>query len=291
MVHMRRDEAGKAANTALYSAASVIAPLRFITPQATKPRFFSAAATGGAPVYLFDSEDRMVLVADLRPFVHEFTLERAGFAFRTQTSRVGDFYDDAEIERVYHGEIEALIRQELGPSRVIIFDVTRRGDAGAGAANRDGLRQPASHVHVDYTLKSGPRRFADLVGEAEAARLLAAGKRIVQLNVWRPIRGPVERSPLAVAEASSIRIDDLIATDQIYPQRVGEIYHLAYDPRQRWWYAPRMTPDEVLLLKGWDSVDDGRARFTPHTAFTLPDTPASARPRESIEVRTFVIVD
>jgi hypothetical protein len=146
-------------------------------------------------------------------------------------------------------------------------------------------------VHVDYTEKSGPQRAKDLFGEAEAARLAAAGARIVQINVWRPIRGPVRRSPLALADASSVRPEDLIATDQVFPDRVGEIYHLAYHPGQRWYYAPAMTPDEVLLIKGYDSLADGRARFTPHGAFDLPDTPADAPPRESIEVRTLVVIE
>ena len=100
----------------------------------------------------------------------------------------------------------------------------------------------------------------------------------------------MERSPLALADASSVRREDLIATDQVFPDRVGEIYHLAYDPTQRWYYAPRMTPDEVLLIKGWDSLEDGRARFTPHGAFELPDTPEHASPRESIEVRTLLVI-
>ena len=52
---------------------------------------------------------------------------------------------------------------------------------------------------------------------------------------------------------------------------------------------PHMTRDEVLLIKGWDSLEDGPARFTPHTAFDLPDTPPTAPPRESIETRTLVI--
>jgi hypothetical protein len=168
---------------------------------------------------------------------------------------------------------------------------TRRSDSGAGATNPDGRRGPASRVHVDYTEQTGPQRVKDLLGEAEAARLSATGARIMQINVWRPIRGPVERSPLALADASSVRAEDLIATDQVFPDRVGEIYHLVYNPSQRWYYAPGMTPDEVLLIKGWDSRDDGRARFTPHGAFDLPDTPKDAPPRESIEVRTLVIIE
>ena len=60
---------------------------------------------------------------------------------------------------------------------------------------------------------------------------------------------------------------------------------------QRWYYAPEMTPDEVLLIKGWDSLDDGRARFTPHGAFNPPDVAEDASARESIEVRTIVIIE
>ena len=49
-----------------------------------------------------------------------------------------------------------------------------------------------------------------------------------------------------------------------------------------------MTPDEVLLLKCYDSSTDGRARFAPHSAFTDPTAPADAPLRESIELRTLV---
>ena len=83
----------------------------------------------------------------------------------------------------------------------------------------------------------------------------------------------------------------LIATDQIFPDRVGEIYNLAHAPSQRWYYAPQMTEDEVLLIKGCDSLDDGLARFTPHSAFNFPETREDAPARESIEVRTLVVID
>ena len=131
----------------------------------------------------------------------------------------------------------------------------------------------------------------DILGEEEAARLRASGARIIQINVWRPIRGPVERSPLALADASSVQQEDLIATDQVFPDRVGEIYNVAHAASQRWYYAPHMTADEVLLIKGWDSLDDGRARFTPHSAFNVPETRQDTLPRESIEVRTFVVIN
>ena len=272
------------------TSAAVDAALTFITPQDTKPVFESSAVTGGAPRVFFDTERHTVAIHDMRPLAGALSLDREGFEL-LQHESVADLDDDDAVEEVYYPEIEALLRAVTGASRVVIFDATRRSDAGAGAKNRDGLRGPASRVHVDYTAKSGPQRVKDLLGEDEAERLAASGARIIQINVWRPIRGPVQRSPLALADAASVRPADLIATDQVFPDRVGEIYHLAYDPAQRWYYAPAMTPDEVLLIKGWDSLADGRARFTPHGAFDLPDTPEGAPPRESIEVRTLVVIE
>jgi hypothetical protein len=272
------------------TSADVRAALTFITPSDAKPVFYSSALTGGAPQVLFDTERHTVLIQDMRPLADALALEREGFELLRHETAVTDLYDDDAIEQVYYPEIEALLRGVTGATRVVVFDATRRSDGSGGARNRDGLRGPASRVHVDYTEKSGPQRVRDLLGEAEARRLAASGARIVQINVWRPIRGPVERSPLALADAASVRPEDLIATDQVFPDRVGEIYHLAHHPVQRWYYAPLMTPDEVLLIKGYDSLTE-RARFTPHGAFDLPDTPEGAPPRESIEVRTLVVIE
>jgi len=268
----------------------VVAQLTFITPQDAKPVFHSQAYTGGAPEFFFGVEEHAVPVETLRPEADRFDLDREGFALRAAPSAVGDLYDDAAVDGPYAAEIEALLARELGASRVAIFDATRRSDGGAGAANKDGQRGVASRIHVDYTATSGPKRARDVLGGAEVDRLLAAGARILQVNVWRPIAGPVRRSPLALADASTVRAEDLVATDQVFPDRVGEIYHLAHHPAQRWYYAPEMTRDEVLLIKGWDSRADV-ARFTPHTAFQLPDQDPDAPARESIEVRTIVVIE
>ena len=228
-------------------------------------------------------------IANLRSINDRITLDRQGFALLRAPSAVVDFHDDGEVEGRYFEEVRALLARELGAEDVIVFDATRRSDARQGASNRDGSRKPASLIHVDYTETSGPGRLAGLIGEERLESLLKAGKRIVQVNVWRSIAGVVHRSPLALADASSIAKHDLHATDQVFPERIGEIYHVSHNPAQRWYYAPAMTQDEVLLIKGWDS-DTNRARFTPHTAFELPETAPDAPARESIEVRTYAIV-
>jgi hypothetical protein len=273
------------------SVTEISASLNFIRRQDSKPTFQSSALTGGAPKYFYDTEAHTVTISDMREIAEDLSVDREGFELLHHATAVKDLYDDDTVERAYLPEIEALLRKKFGASQVVIFDVTRRSDGVIGARNPEGPRGPASQLHVDYTTKSGPQRVKDILGEEEAARLTAVGARIIQINVWRPIHGPVERSPLALADASSARQEDLIATDQIFPDRVGEIYNVAHAPSQRWYYAPRMTADEVLLIKGWDSLDDGRARFTPHGAFHLSETREDAPARESIEVRTLVVIE
>ena len=268
----------------------VRAPLTFIVRQDTKPYFKSSALTGGLPEIFYETENQTVTIHDMRATPDDFDLDRNGFELRRSPTAVDDLHDDDAMER-YDREIENLLRDLTGASRVVVFDRTRRSDAADGAANPDGARGPADRVHVDYTVASGPVRAGDVLGTDEVERVLGNGGRIVQINVWRPITGPVERTPLALAAADSIAADELIAVDQIFPDRTGEIYQLAHGPEQRWYWAPDMERDEVILLKSWDSLDDGRARFTPHGAFRLPGQDASARPRESIEVRTYLIFE
>jgi hypothetical protein len=134
-------------------------------------------------------------------------------------------------------------------------------------------------------VRSGPQRVRDLMG-AEAEALL--GRRFAIVNVWRPIKGPLRDAPLAVCDAGSVAFTDLVPSDQIYPDRRGEIYVVTHNPDQRWYYAPAMQRDEALLLKCYDSAQDGTARFAPHGAFEDPTAPDDVLPRESIELRTLV---
>ena len=286
--------------------ADLCASLNFIERQDTKsalskPVTHTADFTGGDFKFSFAFEAHVVPISDMREIAGTLSVDREGFELLKHTTAVSDLYDDAAVEQTYKSEIKALLRSRFGASRVVIFDVKRRSDGESGGQNPEGLGGsarrahvdfgPARRAHVDYTTKSGPQKPKDILGEDEAERLAESAARIMQFNGWQPIQGPVERSPLALADASSVAPEDLIATDNVFPHRVGEIYHLAHAPSQRWYYAPHMTPDEVLLFKGWDSLNDGRARFTPHSSFNLPETRDDAPRRESIELRTLVIVE
>jgi hypothetical protein len=109
--------------------------------------------------------------------------------------------------------------------------------------------------------------------------------------VWRAIRLPIQSNPLAIADARSLASGDLIAAERRYPDRVGETYQIAYNPDHDWYYFPAMRRNEALVFKVYDSKKDGRARFTAHTSFDDPTSPAGAAPRESIEIRTLAFFD
>ena len=233
--------------------------LTFIVPQETKPYFESAALTGGEPRVHFRTEVRRVDVRDMRRVSDLLSLDRHGFLLVRHETAVDDLYDDEAVAGVYDRELEALLAEVTGADRVAVFDHTRRSDGTGGAANPDGFRGPASRVHVDYTVDSGPKRAADALGREALDRVLSSGGRIVQVNVWRPIRGPVLRTPIALADAGSVRPDELIATDQVFPDRVGEIYQL--HP------APARARRGAALVLG---AEDGARRGAAHQGLGQP---------------------
>jgi hypothetical protein len=265
------------------------AALSYIEPMSDKPRSLEYEPPPGVARTTAVYRDHTVPIRDVRPVASALSLEREGFELITAASSVSDLYDQEAIQTRYYAETVSLLEELTGASRVVVFDHTiRRRIPGATDRTTGIPRQPVPRVHNDYTVKSGPQRVRDLLGE-DAGDLLRG--RFSVVNVWRPIRGPIQDAPLAVADAQSVDREDLVATDLVYPDRTGEIYHVKFNPSHRWFYASAMRQDEVMLIKCFDSADDGRARFVPHAAFVDPTTPADALPRQSIELRTLVFYE
>jgi hypothetical protein len=232
--------------------------------------------TGGTP------DPRQVAIHNARLATDTFALEREGFRFVRHDTKVGDFFNEDEIRRVYYPEMEALVKAESGAARVVVFDHTLRTADDELRESRK-IREVVRRAHNDYTEWSGPQRVRDLLPD-EADELLKRRFAIVQ--VWRPIRHPVETFPLAICDARSISPEDFVVSERRYPNRIGQTYAIAFNPAHRWYWLPRMRRDEALVFKVYDSLKDGRARWSAHTAFEDPTSPPHARPRESIEIRT-----
>jgi hypothetical protein len=272
-------------SSAIENLTIVEAVLNYLAPMAERPRSYAHEPPPNVPRTTVVNVGFKVPIRDARPMAGAITLDRHGFKLVKHRSAVRDFYDDEEVKRVYYPEAERLLEAATGASRVLIFDHTTRRRVPSSEDQRDGIRQPVSRVHVDHTAKPGPQRVRDLLS-GESPHLLQG--RVQIINVWRPIKGPLLDAPLAVCDASSVEPEDLVPSDLIYPNRIGEIYSVSYRPSHRWFYFREMRTEEALLLKCFDSKTDGRARFAPHTAFTDPATPADAPPRESIELRSLV---
>jgi hypothetical protein len=215
----------------------------------------------------------------------DLALDANGFVLVEHRTAVRDFFDAEELKRVYYAEVEALIRQVAGASRVVVFDHTlRSGSEGEREAKL--LREPVLSAHNDYTEWSGPQRVRDLMGP-QAEKLLE--RRFAVIQVWRAAYAnpadAIKSNPLAMADARSVAPDDLLIAERRYPNRVGQTYRLKYSPGHRWFYFPEMRRDEAIVFKVYDSAKDGRAHFTPHTSFDDPTTPPGAPPRQSIEAR------
>jgi hypothetical protein len=265
---------------------STVADLYYLVPMAERPRNYTYDPPEGTPRSNASYAPHRVRITDARPDADRYALDREGFALITQNSAVRDFYDEDELRRVYYPEAERVLREVTGAHKVFVFDHTiRRRIWGSDDRVAGAPRQPVPRVHVDHTEKSGPQRVRDLLPD-EADALLRG--RVQVINLWRPIRGPLQDAPLAVADARSVAPGDLVGQDLVYPERVGETYAVTFNPQHRWYYVPDMQPHEALLLKCYDSATDGRARFAPHTAFEDPNAPADKLPRESIELRTLV---
>jgi hypothetical protein len=167
-----------------------------------------------------------------------------------------------------------------GASKIFIFDHTIRRTN----ANDNTGRGPVQRVHIDQSYSAALSRVPYHLPE-QADELLKG--RVEIINVWRPIK-QILRDPLAIAEADSVAEEDLVPVGLIYPTRNGETLSVRYNKNHRWFYKSGLTPEEVILIKCFDSKTDGRARRVPHTAFSDASSPADAPTRESIEVRALV---
>jgi hypothetical protein len=267
------------------SVTTIEAELNYLESNGERPVSYQYEPPPGVPKRSGVYRAHRVTISNARiaPPPGALSLDRNGFELHRCASALSDFSDPAKIESVYYREADALLKEATGAKRVVVFDHTLRD----GRVDRhDGVREPVKYIHNDQTFVSGPRRVRDHLPRDEAEQLLKG--RVAIVNLWRPIGETVQSSPLALCDSRSIALNDLVASDLVYPDKVGETYALVFNPRHRWYYFPNMTPDEYLLLKIYDSAGDGIARLTAHTAFDDPTSPADAPLRRSIELRALL---
>lgn len=272
------------------------------------------------PGMSFKMQDVNRKVHNIRGRENEFDTNNSGFAVYNSPAKEKLFTDDKAVREGYYQEVENLLKERLsGVKKVVIFDHTIR------KKEKSSPRQPVQQVHVDQTPGATDVRVRRHLPAEEAEELLKGRYQII--NVWRPISHAASDFPLAVVDWRSTSPQDFIPVDLMYPKRPdsamddddrgkeklpseesyystegyearGETLGVAPNEGHQFYYMKDMTPEEVMLLKCYDSFGDGEpmgkkgiAVRTPHTAFVDPNTPADAPGRQSIEVRCLVFYE
>jgi hypothetical protein len=264
----------------------VRADLNYLKAGEGRPVSYTFEPPEGVPWTTGTIEPRRVTIRDGRPLaaIGELSLDRSGFQLLGHRSALRDFSDEEAVRSLYYEESAHLLRDATGAEKVVVFDHTLR-DSELGSRASAALREPVRRVHNDQTFVSGPRRVRDHLPPEEADERLK--HRFAIVNLWRPL-ATVERLPLALCDARSIAPEDRVPSDLVYRDKVGETYSFLHNAAHRWFWFPKLRPDEMLLLKIYDSLTDGTARLTAHTAFENPADAPDAPPRRSIELRALL---
>ncbi|HEY6923558.1 MAG TPA: CmcJ/NvfI family oxidoreductase [Steroidobacteraceae bacterium] len=269
----------------------VTAALAYLVPGKVRPYNYMYEPPAGTARENCEYRATPVWISDARAMSSPPSMQVEGFELWDAPSSVTDFTDQEAIRSRYYAEASELAKYATGADHAYIFDhQVRQREAGrvplTFGRHGDGTRPGAAgRIHNDYTETSGQRRFDILPLDA---KVRATAQRFAIVNIWRSIGGKVVDTPLAVCDARSISVRDLVVADLYYRDRSGELYLVQESPRHRWAYFREMDCHEALIFKQYDSQVSGIARFTPHSAFDLPDIPSDAPLRRSIEIRCLV---
>jgi len=217
-------------------------------------------------------------VRDLRDGELKLSFLNDGITFENHVSQISKFDAPSKWVENYDKELTSLLKTKLGAKEVIVFDHTVRID------NPNADRKPARNVHNDYSIQGASQRLIDLVGQEKAAEFNNGHFGFV--NVWRPIEQVITTSPLGFIRPSSIKPEDWVTIELIYPNRVGQILGVAENRDHEWFYMSKMSPSEVAIFNIYDNK---AIPCLGHSALDMIENEGAKHTiRKSIESRTLV---
>ncbi len=242
----------------------------------------------------------------LSPYSAE-SMDRLGVSLAHCESRCKNFYDAAEVERVFYAEMEQLLLDFFpGATDALVynhdvFDKEYTGDRTEDQDNKNpGVNATyANLVHNDLNDNSGRLRCRELLTknlrnfgreqrytEAEADEKMS--RRFMSINLAKPME-TVKQNPFVLCAWPSFADQPYINNYRVYDDRVGETTRFTHRPDHEWYWVPQQQPNEVSMLKCYDSVTDGSvSRWSFHTACIDYTAPADAPCRKNVVVRSFV---
>ncbi len=231
-------------------------------------------------------------IRDARTTPDAPTLEREGFTLLDAPSSLSDFTDPEVVEALYLPELAETIKAAYGAAHVWMQPghVIRATDPAERAARQ--TPDAARFLHLDYSAASARWFLEQTTGyDPEIAK---GHPRIFAVNTWRCLTPPPQDVPLAVCDKRTSSLDDLVVADahhEVEGNHVNfEISLVRPNPAHEWWYFSDMSPNELLVFKGWD-LGPSPTSCAFHGAFVDPSCPPSAPLRTSIEVRGFAVFE
>ena len=243
---------------------------------------------------------------DLSPTSPE-CMDALGVSLAQCDSKCEDFYDAAEVERVFYPEMEKLLL-EFFPAATDalvfnhdVFDKDYKGDPTEDQDNNNpGVNKAyANLVHNDLNDNSGRVRCRELLTRnlrnfgrkqdyTPAQADAKMSQRFMSINLAKPME-TVRQNPFVLCAWPSFRDQPYIANYRVYDDRVGETTRFTHRPEHEWYWLPEQQPNEVSMLKCYDSITDGSvSRWSFHTACIDHSAPEQAPCRRNVVVRSFV---
>lgn len=234
-------------------------------------------------------------------------MDKLGLSLARCESACGNFYNSEEVRQIFYPEIEKLLLEffpDATDALVYNHDVFDKDYEGDRTEDQDAKKPGvnahyANLVHNDLNDNSGRVRCRELLvrnlrnfgreqncTEAEAEEKMS--RRFMSINLAKPME-TVEQNPFVLCAWPSFADQPYINNYRVYDDRVGETTRFTYRPSHEWYWVPQQRPDEVSMLKCYDSVTDGSvSRWSFHSACVDPTAPEGARCRKNVVVRSFV---
>jgi hypothetical protein len=153
--------------------------LNYLAATAEKPAYFVNPDRRNPPVRP-EQNKHTVPIYNGRDVVKQLSLDEQGLMLTRHETKVTNFYDPDEVKTVYYPEVEQLVKNITGATKVVAFDHNVRC-APRAKEGEAGVSSPVLFAHNDYTIKSGPQRVRELLPPEEADALLQ--HRFAVINV------------------------------------------------------------------------------------------------------------
>ncbi|RPA77244.1 hypothetical protein BJ508DRAFT_378990 [Ascobolus immersus RN42] len=191
------------------------------------------------------------------------------------------------------------LTESMGAEKVFCYNVAFRHNVREPGSDLNGYpcgsttQSATLNPHADHTTEGGLRRIRYELPHSDLKKYDSPSCRLRVVNAWVPLVDTVQDAPLAFCDPRSVDPKDLILSKRYTGAYTGELWYLAHNPDQKWYWLSEQKPDEIFVFQTFDTKNEKRRlsdrKFVAHSAFINPKAPTNAPPRRSLEARFIVM--